>query len=107
MVGTRLGRARGRHVRVADRLDLLEPVPFREVVEPREELVEQVDDLARGRSWVQDVEPTMSAKTIDVSGYDSAMRCSPRRKGRAIDVGIAFVKSSSARASAANRRRSV
>ena len=40
MIGTRLGRARHRHVGVAHRLDLLHPHALREIVEHREDLVE-------------------------------------------------------------------
>ena len=45
MVRHRDGRARDGHVRVADRLDLLEAVPVGELVEPAEELVEGVGEL--------------------------------------------------------------
>ena len=47
VVGPRVGHARGDHVRVADRLDLLEAVPLGERVELAEQSVEQPDDLGR------------------------------------------------------------
>ena len=39
--------ARRDHVAVADRLDLLEPVPLGELVEVAEQVVEEADDLGR------------------------------------------------------------
>ena len=47
VVGPRRRDARGDHVAVADRLDLLEPVPLGEGVEVAEQAVEHADDLGR------------------------------------------------------------
>ena len=46
--GARLGQPADDHVGVADRLDLLEPVPLGERVEGAEDLVEHADDALRG-----------------------------------------------------------
>ena len=54
MIGSLPGDARRDHVAVADRLDLLDLVAVDELVEAREEPVEDADDLARiesGRQW--------------------------------------------------------
>ena len=53
------------------------------------------------------VNPSRSANRTVVSGYDSAIRSSPRWSLAAIDAGIAFVSSSLDRASARRRRTSV
>jgi hypothetical protein len=45
MVRTWGGNARGDHVAVPDRLDLLEPVPLRECVEVAEQAIEVADHL--------------------------------------------------------------
>ena len=47
VVRARVGHARRDHVRVADRLDLLEAVALGEIVEVAEQPVEQADDLGR------------------------------------------------------------
>ena len=47
MVRVRVRHTRGRHVAIADRLDLLEPVPLHEHVEIGEELIEDADHLGR------------------------------------------------------------
>ena len=50
MVGSWVRHAGRDHVRVADRLDLLEVVALREGVELAEQSVEQPDDLGRGQA---------------------------------------------------------
>jgi hypothetical protein len=47
VIGARVGHTRAAHVAVADRLDLLEPVPLDERVEAGEQPIEDADDLGR------------------------------------------------------------
>ena len=62
------------HVRVADRLDLLETVPVRDLVEPAKELVQGLRELLRRGSSGLSVEPTASTKMTLTSSNASAIR---------------------------------
>ena len=73
MVGPRRGNARGDHVRVADRLDLLEAVALGEGVEVAEQPVEQPTTSAGRSCWERGVKSTTSAKRTDASVNWSAM----------------------------------
>ena len=88
--GTRHG-----HVRVPDRLDLLDSVLGREHIEPAEEVIEQGDDSVR----VGALGPRGKADDVGEDDGrrrdDSVIRSSPCLRRDAIDDGIAFFRSSS------------
>ena len=73
MVGARCRNARGDHVAVADRLDLLEPVPLRQLVEMTEQVIEEADDLGGRSRSDQGVKSTTSANRIEAESNWSAI----------------------------------
>ena len=76
-----LRRTGRRHVGVADGLDLLDPVARRRRASNRLNRSSSRDTTRAGSvRWAHGVKPTMSAKTIVVAGYASAIRSSPCRR---------------------------
>ena len=91
VVGARRRNARGDHVAVADRLDLLEPVPLGEHVEVAEQVVEDADDLGRREvAPTSGVKSTTSANRIDAAPNWSAIVCGSAFSRSAIERGRMF-----------------
>ena len=97
VVSERLRESTGRHVGIADRLDLLEAELGDKLIEAPEQAIEHPDDFVDRHSAGSGVNPTMSAKRTVTAGYVSAIVRSPARRREEIDPGRTFCSSASAR----------